>query len=732
MSKYIYITVILVFAIVFVDAQTIADYSNNKTISGYIYDTDDNPLPFASVMIENTSITTYTNSKGYFSLEANVSVEIFLVILCHGFEDTRIKVKDNEQKLNITLTPKVNYLDEVVITGTRTERTLKDVPVLTKVISSSELRNTGSVTALDALENILPGVHFDPSAQMGDNIQIQGLDNNYVLILIDGERVVPERKESVNFSRLNVAEIERVEIINGASSVLYGSNAIGSVINIITKDVKRQLEGYVQGRYSKYNTLHSDASLGFRHKGLTSKTTLNYKSIDGYDLTPESPTSFTVNPNNDISIKQTLAYKFNKKIDASVGGTYYRHNMKNPPLSTATTHSLDNNYTINAKADYSLSDKNIITASAHSDIFKSYKVYEKKNDSLALDGDYYYSTLRITDTWTVSEKYQIVGGIEHNDERAFSTRLFGEEEKGQNKNSYNSNAFLQGAGAIIENLDGVLGLRYTNHSGFGHHVTSSFSLMYKLSGFRFRTGINSGFKAPTLKEMYYNFNMAGMFDIIGNPNLKSETSWYKFVSVEYINENINTSISLSHNKIADKINIVERYVEDENGNSKQQMHYQNIDDVNIVAVDAFVQCSFLSYFQFKTAYSFADAKDVNSKMQISGNSKHNLTSSLCFRYSKLRVKGKQYPFTIMLSERYSSPRIYESIEPINGVETIVNQNSNSFHVINMTYTQKIPLSGRWNAEIQAGIDNLFNYVDDKTFASINPGRRLSIMARINF
>ncbi|MDR0364461.1 MAG: TonB-dependent receptor [Bacteroidales bacterium] len=728
----LYITTVFLLNAFSVLANLHFENGEGNTITGFIRDEENNPVAYALVKTENGSDYALTNTEGFFTLDINIIDDIYLAVSCIGFENARVKVADNAKNINITLVAKPNYLNEVVITGDRTKRVLKDVPVLTKVITAMELQNTGSMTVLDALENIMPGVHFDPSAWMGDNIQIQGLDNNYVLILIDGERAVPERRESVNFARLNVAEIERIEIISGSSSVLYGSNAMGFVINIITKEVKKPLEGYVQERYTKYNSWNTDAAVGFKWKGLSSKTAFNFKITEGYDLTPESPTYYTVNPNNDISVSQNFGYKFSERFNASLNGSYYRHNIENPPASVETTHSLDNNYTLNAKANYKFSKKNIITGSAHTDIFKSYKVYEKKNDSIGLDGDYYYATFRIIDEWNITDEYQIIGGVEHNDEQTFSVRLFGSENGDQRKKAYNSNIFLQGTGTIFENLEGVLGLRYTYHSGFGSHLTPSLSLMYKLSGFRFRGGVNSGFKAPTLKEMYYNFNMAGMFDIVGNPDLKSETGWYKFVSAEYINENINASLLLSHNRISDKINIVERHVIAENGSDKTEMHYENIEDVGIIAFGAFIQCRFLNYFQAKADYSYANAKNIDTKLQIEGNSKHNLTTSIFFKYPGFRIKRIEFPFIVALTGKYSSPRIYEKEKIVDDETVIINENSNDFYTVNLFYTQKIPISGRWNAEIQLGVDNMFNYIDDKTFASINPGRRFSILTRINF
>jgi outer membrane receptor for ferrienterochelin and colicins len=272
-----------------------------------------------------------------------------------------------QKTTNETIEGKIYTTDgkpaEVVVTGTRTVRLLKDTPVLTKVISKVEIEESGAITALEALENFVPGVMFTPNA-MGDNINIAGLDNKYILILVDGERLVNERTENVNFSRLNTSDIKQIEIINGASSVLYGSNAIGAVINIITKDVDKPVQGNAKIRYSNYNTWVGDASFGMKANGFSSKTNLSAKNSDGYDSGRAGiATNFSMSPYSDFTISEVLKYKFNEDFDIELKGNYYRNETW---FLYKYQTRIDNNYTFGGKLNYRFSQKNMLTFSGNS------------------------------------------------------------------------------------------------------------------------------------------------------------------------------------------------------------------------------------------------------------------------------------------------------------------------------------------------------------------------------
>lgn len=201
-------------------------------------------------------------------------------------------------------------MEDVVITATRTPLPLKKTPVITRVITARDLESRGVATIQEALENELAGVEFH-QAGYGTSLSFQGLDARYVLFLVNGERMAGETYGNIDYARIPVSNIERIEIVRGASSVLYGSNAMGAVVNIITKMPQKQVEVNASLRYGTpyqdnrnetlegTNTesdiktyrnkldlpnLRGDVSVGFNTGKLQSLTTLSYRTVDAYKL----------------------------------------------------------------------------------------------------------------------------------------------------------------------------------------------------------------------------------------------------------------------------------------------------------------------------------------------------------------------------------------------------------------------------------------------------------------
>lgn len=201
-------------------------------------------------------------------------------------------------------------MEDVVITATRTPLPLKKTPVITRVITARDLESRGVATIQEALENELAGVEFH-QAGYGTSLSFQGLDARYVLFLVNGGRMAGETYGNIDYARIPVSNIERIEIVRGASSVLYGSNAMGAVVNIITKMPQKQVEVNASLRYGTpyqdnrsetlggSNTesdiktyrnkldlpnLRGDVSVGFNTGKLQSLTTLSYRTVDAYKL----------------------------------------------------------------------------------------------------------------------------------------------------------------------------------------------------------------------------------------------------------------------------------------------------------------------------------------------------------------------------------------------------------------------------------------------------------------
>lgn len=147
----------------------------------------------------------------------------------------------------------INEIEEVVVTATRTNKTLKDVPIITRVIGSEEIKRTDATNLQDLLQQEIPGAEFSYTMGSQPSLSFQGFNGKDVLILVDGERLAGETLDNVDFTRINMDDVEKIEIVKGASSSLYGSNAVGGVINIITKQPKNPWDITLNAKYGAHN-----------------------------------------------------------------------------------------------------------------------------------------------------------------------------------------------------------------------------------------------------------------------------------------------------------------------------------------------------------------------------------------------------------------------------------------------------------------------------------------------
>ena len=227
-------------------------------------------------------------------------------------------------------------LQTVVVTATRTPKSLKDIPVVTRVITGEDIRKADATNIKDMLQQELPGLEFTYS--MGQQVlNMGGYDGNNILFLVDGERMAGESMDNIDFSRLNLNSIERIEIVKGAASTLYGSSAMGGVINIITK-------GPSDTWSANLNTRYEGATKEWRHGGsadfnmgkLNSLTTFQMTRAKALDLGEDSslPTyggrSYNVKERlvwqlrHDLSLTGRLGYFFRERESGEVSHEHYR------------------------------------------------------------------------------------------------------------------------------------------------------------------------------------------------------------------------------------------------------------------------------------------------------------------------------------------------------------------------------------------------------------------------
>ena len=240
---------------------------------------------------------------------------------------------ENDKDIVLSVLP-LN-VDEIVITGSRRKSYIKDIPITTRVINYDDIEKSGVTSIKDLLELAIPNVQNVMSSHAGisnDNVKIQGLDNRYMLFLIDGSRVSGEFAGNLDFNMLNLSNVESVEVIEGGMSSLYGSSAIGGVVNIITKKNSSPFKTEYSYFYDNPLIVSEYLNIGFNVKNINYKLNLSRQNSDGYDLTPHTQDYTyplkTQEEYNTITIGHNFEYYLNDYITLGLNYKNYRNDIK--------------------------------------------------------------------------------------------------------------------------------------------------------------------------------------------------------------------------------------------------------------------------------------------------------------------------------------------------------------------------------------------------------------------
>ena len=690
-------------------------------VSGQVVDENTGDgIPLATISVTGLGWGTVCDMKGYFKVEVPVNQPAELTVRSVGYETkTLVLESDVTGNLVVRLKKSLLNLDEVTVTGTRTEKTVAETPVMTRIVPSEVLQRNDFESMIDVLEYNIPGLRFNTDPR-GNNIQVQGLENSYILILVDGERLSTTPGGPIDFDRLTTANIKKIEVLKGAASALYGSSAMGMVINIITDIPKRPLEGWAKVRYGKYNDLQLDAGVGMKYKGFYAQTLFNRTSSDGYDLTPETPESFTENPSHHMTIEEKLGWN-NQYSRITVKGSLYWGEVENPWESTAPTHYRSLTKTLQVNAEHAFNDRYKLYGTYAGDFYTRKTVYDFLYLPDSTNAWSHEQTVRLVDEFKPWDNLVIVKGFEWNGTKNYNKMQYGKEKTIRDMDD--ANLFAQADWMIPDRLEVIGGFRYTHNSEFGSAFTPKINLMYSPGNFKIRAGYSRGFKTPGLTELYSDFNMGSVSHNIGNPDLKAEHSDYFSVSGEYTWQGrLMLTAELYQNTVDNKINSYNVDIEDPKpGELGTELRYENVKGVRIRGAEATATYYPVSALLLRTSYAFCDALNKETGLQLSGNSKHAMNWSASLHGKLLKHEG-----AVTLSGRWDSKRISksrrtETDDSGQEVEVITTRTKPGYTMWKLT-AQYTPWTWKYmRLSVTGGVDNLFDFVD--TSIIYDPGRR---------
>ena len=528
-------------------------------------------------------------------------------------------------------------LEEVVVTATKTLRQLSTLPMPAKLITKEEIAKSSSTKLSDILDD-QPGIFIVPDFGGGNGIQIQGLDSQYTLLLIDGSPIIGRQSGTLDLDRISIGNIEQVEIIKGSSSSLYGTDALGGVVNLITSKAKDSISAEASYKISTFNTNDISVNLGkISQNGDNLNFYFNSFDSNGYDLNDDSILN-TVEPYK--SYTGFLRYNFKKnKWSYFSSVRIYNENQDFRLDENSYGKNIINELGINSSINY-IKNKN------YKLIFENYYTNYKNDEEFRLNQNsieesFFNQSLfksELRSIYTINKKNTLTFGLGFYSE-LLKRNNFYREEVSQNSFNY----FVQYEGFIFENTNYVFGARYDQYDEYESEFSPRFAIRTQINdNVSSKISIGKGFKTPDYRQLYFNFsNSSSGYSVIGfnaakeiisnlqslgqisnliisqdefEGKLKPETS-ISFNLGFNIKTNKSTvfDINFFRNQIS---NLIDYKIIASKVNGQSIFSYYNLNKVYTQGIEFNSTSTVFNDIEISIGYQFLEAKDNDSENQI--------------------------------------------------------------------------------------------------------------------
>ena len=559
----------------------------------------------------------------------------------------------------------VTRLDDIVVTGTKTPHTLQDVPVETIVITAEDIDRTNAQNVMDVLNDI-PGIqtanHDDVFGTYTWVAKMRGLDFNsgYGLVLIDGRRVMGCGQSGgmgeygVGLNQIPVNMIERIEVVKGPGSALYGSDAMIGVINIITKKAPKEATGWAGVTYGTYDVKKENIDGSEEEAHGSRNLSQAYVSYGdrisdrfGYLLHYNYESADDINKDPLKSDRHSFLGKLDGELSENID-LYLKCELSD---YEKTGSRQEDSYNLSAGIDFWLSPNHLLSLKGYTydwDFIHGYPGYSYGYKY----GDVGYNQGEIQYTWNFSDWNTLVMGgeticqnidykIENSDG---SVTVVDEDVK-------ISSLYVQDEIILFDTLTLVGGARYDDHSTFGGKVNPKFSLMYKLfKDTTFRSSVGRSFKSPTIRQLYYSTPYRhGSFYAQSNTDLNPEKAVGYSASIEqwFFDGMLMVDLGYFRNDVEEMV------VREDTGsllNGLPLMMYSNVEKAWTQGIEFMCKTYLPGGFSATLSYTYTDTENEETGKELTYVSTHSASFSPAYEWEKyglglsttVSYSGKQY------------------------------------------------------------------------------------------
>ncbi len=529
------------------------------------------------------------------SLNKN-NIFIFLLVILHSAFSQKMKI---------------DSLETTVITATRTKRQLSSLPLPVTLVSKETIQKSGSLRLNEILEE-QTGIVTVPDQSGFEGMQIQGLESEYISILIDGVPLLRGRTAgNFDLKQLAVGNIKQIEVVKGPSSALYGSDALGGVINIITDiPTSKTPKGSVSYRNGTFVEQDINLNIGQRIGKLTYSLYANRFSSDGYDLNRETE-GVTVTPFENYTFGGKFIYKFNKNIKNTTSVRTYTEyqdilsSFENEPL-TGSSKSKD--YNIHNLTVHQWNEKFDMEYELY---FTQLRAKERVN------GDANARALFNTDFDNKLFRPEIRAHYRYSDNVTFTLGVgatfdyLDRVNFSEAKNFNSQYVYGQADIELLNRINFILGARQDWHSEYDKRFSPKGSIRFKINDhWALKGSVGSAFKAPAFRQLFLDFtNSAVGYTVLGRnialnrlnalddsnlilrrtisdeelrTPLKAETSVAFNSGFTYNNSKLKAEVNYFRNNIS---NLIDTFVIGTRTNAQNVFSYQNIESIRTEGIE---------------------------------------------------------------------------------------------------------------------------------------------------
>lgn len=646
----------------------------------------------------------------------------------------------------------VYSFDEVVVTATRTENDVKKVPASTQVITQEDIKRGGATSVRNALSMYANIFQKSKVRGGGHDIIIRGMETKHSLVMVNGRRISNEADanglgNAMSLDRININDVEKIEIVRGPSSALYGSEAMGGVLNIITKPSKEQtlLTGLEHTSEDTSHWWHADTGR-IGNFSMTLDARFNKINRSMLDTATESDPYGTAQTYN-----ASLNYYVNDHSYVNAYMDYYSQHLKTdmgtPAMKPITLTTSSGKMSLSGQAmlegtgskafkqkNYGISwngktDKNDWQIQAYMSKFNwsttsSTKVLgsippagmegmfnyllQKKNTYDFNHDEHNMWAIEGRDSLRVNDHHRVTFGAEYVKDKVAGTGLGSNgdgvhsiTENGKTKSS--SEKTLSSYAAYLQDEIEygkwfiVPAIRYDHHSAYGSHTSPKIGVTYNATDhFRIKANYGDGFKAPSVSQLYYDLDMemgrGNWVHLTGNPNLKPEKSKSWDLGVEAEFGKGYGSLTYFDNDVD---NLIASIPKGKDSNGHKLHRYENVNKARIKGLENTLGYRFNDTLEFKVTSTLLDAKDTSAGKDLTQRARLSQIYQLI--YDDHKDTGWSAVLWNQLDYKFVTGKAWESGESV----------KKSYSLTNFSLTRKVNKDTR----VYGSVQNIFDKKD---------------------